>query len=186
MTGASTGVAGAQRDLAGRALAELGVRQLTLATAESLTGGMIGELLSAVPGASAVYLGGVVSYATRLKETLAGVSSSTLAEAGPVAARTAVEMAAGVARRCGADWGVAVTGVAGPDPQDGHPVGQVFVAVAGGGEPHCRELRLAGDRAAIREQSAAAALELLLEVLLDPQARATGGPGVDPAAGPAA
>ncbi len=111
-------------------LAELDRRGQTLATAESLTGGLLGATLTAVPGASRSYLGGVISYATRLKSELAGVDEATLADVGPVASRTAEEMAVGVARRCRADWGIATTGVAGPDPQDGHPVGQVFVAVA--------------------------------------------------------
>ena len=118
------------RGPAAMVLAELRRRRETVATAESLTGGLLGSLLTAVPGASASYVGGVISYATRLKETLVGVAPDTLATLGPVASRTAAEMAAGVARRCEADWGVATTGVAGPDPQDGHPVGEVYVAVA--------------------------------------------------------
>lgn len=147
-------------------LAELRRRGETLATAESLTGGLIGGLLTDVPGASASYLGGVITYATRLKATLADVDEAVLTELGPVAAPTAAQMAAGVARRCHADWGLAVTGVAGPDPQDGHPVGQVFVAVARvDGEPQVRELHLAGDRTAIRNQTAAAAIALLAEAL---------------------
>lgn len=152
---------------AAQVLAELGARQQTLATAESLTGGLIGAALTAVPGASAVYLGGVISYATRLKATLAGVASATLAEVGPVAARTAVDMAVGIAARCGATWGLAVTGVAGPDPQEGHPVGQVFVAVATASPAvaQVRELSLEGGRDAIRQQSAEQAFELLLAVL---------------------
>jgi len=139
----------------------------TLATAESLTGGLVGALLTSVPGASASYLGGVISYATRLKATLAGVTESTLTARGPVAERTAAEMASGVAIRCSADWGVAVTGVAGPEPQDGHPVGQVFVGLArpATGWSSVRELRMVGDRAAIRHQTAVAALALLAETL---------------------
>jgi nicotinamide-nucleotide amidase len=148
-------------------LAELGRLSETLATAESLTGGLIGELLTGVPGASSSYLGGVISYATRLKETLAGVPATTLRELGPVAARTAQEMATGVAGRCSADWGLAVTGVAGPEPQDGHPVGQVFVGLAhpADGWTDVRELRLSGGRAEIRSQTAVAALALLTEAL---------------------
>lgn len=158
-------------------LAELRRRSQTLATAESLTGGMVGELLTAVPGASAAYVGGVITYATRLKATLAGVEATTLAELGPVASRTAAEMAAGVAVRCNADWGLAVTGVAGPEAQDGHPVGQVFVAVArhASGEQQVRELRLAGTRNEIRRQTAEAALALLAEALGMP----TAVPGVE-------
>ncbi len=153
-------------------LAELRRRAQTLATAESLTGGMIGALLTDVPGASAAYVGGVISYATRLKATLAEVDETTLAELGPVASQTAAEMAAGVAGRCQADWGLAVTGVAGPDAQDGHPVGQVFVAVArlGSGEQQVRELQLSGTRSEIRRQTAEAALELLAEALGMPTA----------------
>ena len=137
-----------------------------MATAESLTGGLVGELLTGVPGASASYLGGVISYATRLKATLAGVDPVTLAEHGPVAEVTARQMAAGVAERCGADWGLSVTGVAGPTGQDGHPVGQVFIGVAqAGGADWSEELRLAGDRQAIRRQSAEQALARLATVL---------------------
>lgn len=148
-------------------LAELGCRGQTLATAESLTGGLIGQLLTAVPGASASYLGGVISYATRLKHTLAGVPAETLRTSGPVAEPTAAEMAAGVAVRCDADWGLAVTGVAGPEPQDGHPVGQVFVGLArpAAGWRHVEELRLTGDRSSIRAQTARTALALLAEAL---------------------
>ena len=116
--------------LAASILAELRRRGQTLASAESLTGGMVGALLTDIPGASANYLGGVISYATPLKATLAGVDRTTLAELGPVAERTAAEMARGVAERCNADWGLATTGVAGPEPQNGHHVGQVFVAVS--------------------------------------------------------
>ena len=154
---------------AARALAALARCSQTLATAESLTGGLIGELLTSVPGASTCYLGGVISYATRLKQTLAGVSAATLDTVGPVAARTAEEMAVGVARRCSADWGLAVTGVAGPEPQDGHPVGQVFVGIARPvlGWSQVQELRLSGDRAAIRRQTAVTALALLTDAVRD-------------------
>lgn len=150
-----------------RVLELLESRQLTLATAESLTGGLVGELLTRVPGASAAYVGGVISYATRLKATLAGVEEKTLEQSGPVAAATAVQMARGVALRCGADWGLATTGVAGPTPQDGHPVGQVFVAVArpGEGQSKVKELRLHGTREEIRAQAAAEAVQLLADVL---------------------
>jgi nicotinamide-nucleotide amidase len=150
-----------------RALAELIRRGETLATAESLTGGLLGRLLTDVPGASAAYLGGVISYATRLKVTLAGVDADNLAVDGPVAPRTAAAMAAGVALRCAADWGLATTGVAGPDAQDGHPVGQVFVAVAAAAGSRSRvvELALSGGREEIRRQAADAALDLLVAEL---------------------
>ena len=153
--------------LAASIVAELTRRGQTLASAESLTGGMLGALITDVPGASASYLGGVISYATSLKTTLAGVDEATLAKLGPVAACTAAEMARGVARRCNADWGLATTGVAGPEAQDGHPVGQVFIAVSdrSGEVLRVRELSLHGDRAEIREQAAAAGLALLAEAL---------------------
>jgi nicotinamide-nucleotide amidase len=153
--------------LAAGILAELSRRGETLASAESLTGGMVGLLLTDVAGASASYVGGVISYATRLKATLAGVDAATLAELGPVAARTAAEMARGVAARCSADWGVATTGVAGPESQDGHPVGQVFVAVShpAGDVLRVKELSLEGDRNTIRQQAAEAALALLADAL---------------------
>ena len=151
-------------ELAADILAELRHRSETLASAESLTGGMIGALLTDVPGASESYLGGVISYATGLKAVLAGVEEATLAELGPVAA---IEMAHGVAVKCKADWGLAATGVAGPDDQNGHPVGQVFVAVS-----HLRsdlfsvrELALEGDRTMIRQLAADASLRLLAEAL---------------------
>ena len=154
-------------ELAADILAELRHRSETLASAESLTGGMIGALLTDVPGASESYLGGVISYATGIKAVLAGVQEATLAELGPVAARTAIEMAHGVAVKCRADWGLAATGVAGPDDQNGHPVGQVFVAVN-----HLRselfsvrELALEGDRTMIRQLAADASLRLLAEAL---------------------
>ena len=153
--------------LAASVLAELVRRGETLASAESLTGGMVGQLLTDVPGASASYVGGVISYATRLKATLAGVNVATLAQLGPVAERTAAEMARGVAERCNADWGVATTGVAGPEAQDGHPVGHVFVAVSHRADDVMRikELSLQGERATIRKQAAVAALALLADVL---------------------
>jgi nicotinamide-nucleotide amidase len=154
-------------ELAARILAELDRRGETLASAESLTGGMVGELLTEVPGASTSYLGGVISYATRLKATLAGVDAATLAQLGPVAERTAAEMARGVAQRCNADWGIATTGVAGPEAQDSHPVGQVFVAIShpAGDLVRVKELSLRGERAAIRQQAAIAVLALLADAL---------------------
>jgi nicotinamide-nucleotide amidase len=141
-------------------LAELSRRGETLASAESLTGGMVGLLLTDVPGASISYVGGVISYATRLE-------AATLAELGPVAGRTAAEMARGVAQRCNADWGVATTGVAGPESQHGHPVGEVFVAVSHAADDLLRveELLLEGGRTVIRQQAAAAALALLADAL---------------------
>ncbi|SDU85862.1 competence/damage-inducible protein cinA [Microlunatus sagamiharensis] len=152
-------------------LAALRTRGLTLATAESLTGGLVGAALTAVGGSSDVYRGGVVCYATDLKATLAGVPADVLDAHGPVAPETAAALARGVARACGADVGLATTGVAGPSPQDGHPVGEVYVAAAlSGQEPEVRRLHLTGDREAVRAASVEAVLDLLLalaDVLLE-------------------
>lgn len=145
-------------------LKRLDERGETLAVAESLTGGLLAATVVAVPGASTVFRGGLVVYATDLKASLAGVPSPLLHARGPVDPEVAAALAAGVRRRCGADWGVATTGVAGPDPADGVPVGTVYVAVAGpraAGE--VRRLDLTGDRAQIREATVAAALDLLDE-----------------------
>lgn len=153
-------------------------RSQTIATAESLTGGLVGAALTDVAGASVVYRGGLIPYATDLKAELAGVSAQVLSTDGPVAASTAAQLAHGAARVCRANWGLATTGVAGPQPQDGHPVGQVFVAVAGPIEPQSsdgesavkvRELTLSGNRATIRRRTVAAVLELLLESLAPSQ-----------------
>jgi nicotinamide-nucleotide amidase len=161
--------------LAGFVVAALRQRSQTVASAESLTGGLVGVSLTDVPGASAIYRGGLIVYATELKAEVAGVSAQTLATDGPVAASTAAQLARGAAAVCGADWGLATTGVAGPEPQDGHPVGQVFVAVAGPGSGDApradrdgvvvRELALSGDRSAIRDQTTRAVLQLLLDTL---------------------
>lgn len=147
-------------------LAALRGRGLTLASAESLTGGLVGAALTAVPGSSDVYRGGIVCYATDLKASLVGVPADLLAAHGPVASETAAALAAGVAQVCAADVGIATTGVAGPSPQDGHPVGEVYVSVSvPGEEPQVRPLRLTGTRDEIRGRSVDAVLELLRESL---------------------
>jgi nicotinamide-nucleotide amidase len=119
-------------DLARRVLAAAGERGLTIAAAESLTGGQLAAAFTSVPGASAVFRGSVTAYATDLKASVLGVDADLLAEVGAVHAEVARRMAQGVRRVCRADLGLATTGVAGPDPQDGRPVGTVFVAVAAG------------------------------------------------------
>lgn len=152
--------------LAVRIVAALADRSEQLATAESLTGGLIGATITAVPGASAVYLGGVITYATDLKARLGGVPTDLLDALGPVSGDTAAAMAAGARAATGADWGLATTGVAGPDPQDGHAPGEVWLALAGPvGDPVVRRHDFLGDRAAIRAQSVTAALALLAQAL---------------------
>ncbi|WP_328479376.1 CinA family protein [Streptomyces sp. NBC_00377] len=157
----------------------LTVKEETLAVAESLTGGLVAAEITTVPGASKVFRGSVTAYATDLKHELLGVDADLLAARGAVDAQVAARMAAGVRKALGADWGIATTGVAGPDPQDGQPVGTVFVAVdgpfgtdsvsAGGGKVEA--LRLNGDRAEIRRESVRSVLALLLSELAGEQTR---------------
>jgi len=150
----------------------------TLATAESITGGQLGSIITSIPGASQIFRGGVIAYATDLKSSLLGVSNSVLAAGGAVQAQVALEMALGVATKLEADFGLAVTGVAGPTSQDGHLPGTVFVACvvrdAQGSliDSAVDELHLFPEvddprqaRAQVREETVAAALELLLSML---------------------
>ncbi|MFJ8195178.1 CinA family protein [Streptomyces sp. NPDC096094] len=155
----------------------LTVRGETLAVAESLTGGLVAAAITAVPGASKAFRGSVTAYATELKRELLGVDATVLAARGAVDPQVAAQMAAGVRKALGADWGIATTGVAGPDPQDGQPVGTVFVAVDGpvgaddgsasGGKVEA--LRLNGHRAEIRMESVRSVLALLLRELAGEQ-----------------
>jgi nicotinamide-nucleotide amidase len=155
----------------------LTVNGATLAVAESLTGGLVAAEITAVPGASRVFRGSVTAYATDLKHRLLGVDDALLAARGAVDPQVAAEMAAGVRRALGADWGIATTGVAGPDPQDGQDVGTVFVAVdgpfgAGSGslaDGKVERLRLNGGRAEIRMESVRSVLALLLRELAGEQ-----------------
>ncbi len=145
--------------------AELLRRGMTLATAESLTGGGLAELVSGPAGASATYLGGVVAYASEVKVRVLGVRPETVQKHGVVSRACAEEMAGGARTLVRTDWGVATTGVAGPTTQEGKPVGTVFVAVAGPSGVRCRELHLEGDRAAIRDRACAAVVAMLLAAL---------------------
>jgi nicotinamide-nucleotide amidase len=140
-------------------------RRETMATAESLTGGLVAATVVEIPGVSAVYRGGLVVYATELKHLLAGVPEDLLTERGPVDPDVALALAEGARQRCGADWGLATTGVAGPEPQDGKPVGLVYVAVAGPDGTTVRELKLEGNRADIRTESVTSVLQLLADRL---------------------
>lgn len=135
----------------------------TVATAESLTGGLVAAALTEVPGASAVVRGGVVAYAAGVKRDVLGVPAGLLDRHGTVSAECAVAMAQGVRSLLGADWGVATTGVAGPDPSEGHPVGTVHVAVVGEHGSTASALTLHGARADVRAATVAAALALLGE-----------------------
>ncbi|MBA3368744.1 MAG: CinA family protein [Geodermatophilaceae bacterium] len=143
----------------------LAARGLTVAVAESLTGGLLSAALTSSPGSSATFRGGLVVYATDLKARLADVSRPLLDAQGPVSADVAQALASGARRRLSADLGVGITGVAGPDPIYGHPAGTVFLAVAGADTGAVSRVELAGSRTEIREAAVAAALDLLLSVV---------------------
>ena len=141
---------------------------ITLGVAESLTGGDVASALVSVPGASAVFRGGVIAYDSMLKHDLLGVDAAMLASSGAVSAEVAIAMAEGAQQRLGVDLAVATTGVAGPDPDpvSGASPGVVFIAVAGGGlGTLVRELALDGDRAEIRQRATRAALQALRDGL---------------------
>ncbi len=143
----------------------LRTRRETLAVAESLTGGRLAAAVTAVPGASAVFLGGVVAYATSLKTSVLGVPHQVVAEHGVVSAECARAMAVGVRDLTGASYALSTTGVAGPDTQEGHPVGTVFVGLAGPGGTRVAALRLTGDRLAIADGTVQAAVGALIDFL---------------------
>jgi nicotinamide-nucleotide amidase len=151
-------------ELAARIVNVLGERRQTLATAESLTGGLLGAAITAIPGASNVYRGGIIAYATELKAVLLGVPGDVLARHGPVYPGVAAAMAAGARDRLGATWGLATTGVAGPDPVDELPPGTVHIA-ASAGPPAIRSLALTGRRDKVRRDTVEEALKLLWEQL---------------------
>lgn len=143
----------------------LAERHETLATVESLTGGSLAAAIVNIAGVSGIYRGGLVVYATELKSTLAGVPADLLSERGPVDPEVAAALAEGGRQRCGADWGLATTGVAGPEPQDGKPVGLVYVAVAGPNGGEVRQLDLGTGRDHVRAEAVVEALRLLAEQL---------------------
>lgn len=138
-------------------------RRLTLACAESVTGGLIGSLLTDIPGSSEFFMGGIIAYSNESKIRLLGVRPETISAHGAVSAETAVEMARG-ARDCfGTDVGVSVTGIAGPaGARPGKPVGTTYIAVTTAGGENCRLFTWDGDRPANKQRTAEAALELVL------------------------
>lgn len=147
--------------LAGVVVARLVAARQTLAVAESLTGGLLGATVTEVPGSSAAFRGGVQVYATDLKAGLGGVAHQVLDEHGAVSAQTAAALASGCRERLDATWGLALTGVAGPDPQEGKPPGTGHVGLAGPEGVTVRSLRLPGDRPRVRVLAVSAALDLL-------------------------
>lgn len=151
--------------LAERVVASTLAEGISLATAESLTGGLVCAALASVPGVSAVLRGGVVAYTDQVKIALLDVEADLLARRGAVHEDVAVQMAHGARRRLGAELGLATTGVAGPGPHGGLPAGTVVVAVSAGMAVTVRRLSLPGDRTDVRRASAAAVLRLALDDL---------------------
>jgi PncC family amidohydrolase len=137
----------------------------TVAAAESLTGGGLGVRLSSAPGASAYFKGSAVCYTAEAKHDVLGVSEKTIREHGVVSEACAREMAAGARRVFGADVAVSLTGVAGPDPHDGKPVGTVCLALAADGVEDSRSFKAPGDRDMVRRWAEEAALDTLRRFL---------------------
>jgi len=168
-TGSSSG-ASTLGETARLAIGLLIERGLTVGTAESLTGGLVAAALTTVPGASAVFRGGIVAYAADLKRSLLAVPPDLLERVGTVHPDVALAMARGARHRLAADVGLATTGVAGPDTADGQPVGTVHIAVAvPGGAVHV-PLAIEGSRHAIRRTTVERVLDLLVGTLMEANA----------------
>ena len=149
-------------------LRELRSRGLTFAAAESCTGGLIAKRITDLPGASAVFCGGVVSYTNAVKRDMLGVPQALLENFGAVSAEVARAMAQGIREKTGADFAVSVTGVAGPDRDDrGNEVGTVYIGIAHSGGTTATEFHFHGDRTAIRAAAADTAFSLLLHAAQD-------------------
>ncbi len=157
--------------LEGVVLLMLGLRHLSLASAESCTGGLLAERLTAVPGSSRYFLGGAVVYADHLKTLFVGVPEEMIATHGPVSEPVARALAEGIRARTGASLGVGITGIAGPGPgapgpDETKPIGLVYIAVADSIDTQVKELHLQGDRERIRWWAAQHALEMIRRTLL--------------------
>lgn len=146
-------------------LEALAARRWTVAVAESLTGGLLTSAIVDVPGASTSLRGGVVAYATDVKRDLLGVDGQLLAAVGAVHPDVAAQMADGIRRVVGAEVGIATTGVAGPEPQDGQAVGTVCIAVVTPDAAWATSVQFDGDRAAIRAATVRAALAAAIALL---------------------
>lgn len=155
-----------QNEVATALHAALEQHGLTIASAESLTGGEVAGALSAAPGASGTFRGGVVAYGTDVKVSMLGVAQQTVDTEGVISDACAAEMASGVRRLLGADVGLATTGVAGPVEQEDKPVGRVHVAIATADGVQTRELSFAGTRAEIRAATVDAAIAWALRVVV--------------------
>jgi nicotinamide-nucleotide amidase len=157
--------------LAGEAVRQALEAGQTVATAESLTAGMVSAVLADTPGASGMLQGGVVAYQNSVKEAVLNVAGDLLAKVGSVDSGVASAMAAGARTALGADIGVSTTGVAGPEAHDGKPVGTVYIGVATAAGAAAYEYHFVGTRPEIRGQACGAALDRLLEALSPDQAR---------------
>jgi nicotinamide-nucleotide amidase len=154
-------VVGVDQELVHGIVRVLRDRAETVATAESLTGGLVCAVLTSVPGSSAVVRGGLVVYATELKASLAGVAGNALHQYGSVHPVIAEQLAQGALRRCRASWGLGLTGVAGPDPQDGVSPGTVHIGLADVSRTVVRTVHTGGDRHEVRSTAVRDALNLL-------------------------
>lgn len=164
MNACQNGVEAELHSLCAELVAELGRRGLTLGTCESLTGGGLAAALTSVPGASRVFRGGLVTYASDLKSSLVGVDATLVAREGVINEATARQMADGASRALGVDVALSCTGVAGPDPQDGQPPGVVWAGLRmPDGRVLTERLDLTGDRATIRQSTVLACLRLARE-----------------------
>jgi nicotinamide-nucleotide amidase len=143
----------------------------TVSVAESLTGGLMSVVLTDAPGTSVTFRGGLVVYCTELKHTIAGVRNEDLERFGPVHARIAEQLASGARQRMESDYGIGVTGVAGPGEQDGRPVGEVFIAISSRSHVKAKRYQLVGNREEIRMATVASAISDLVDILEDKTAR---------------
>ena len=149
-----------------RILETLRSHSQTLATAESLSGGLLGATLTQVPGSSDVYLGGVIAYDVKIKRELLSVAPELITQHGVVSSAVALAMAVGVCARTGSDWSISTTGVAGPGPSDGVPAGRVWIAVSGPNSLNfSEELSFSGDRDQVRMETIARALAAFTRIL---------------------
>jgi len=140
-------------------------KNMTVTTAESCTGGMIASAIISVAGASACFKEGYITYSNEAKKKLLGVREDTLKQHTVVSAQVAQEMAAGAAKKAESSLAVSVTGVAGPDPDEGNPVGLVYIGIAFKGSVYASRFQFAGSREEIQRQAACEALALALGVV---------------------
>lgn len=153
---------------AAQIIALLTQRKQTLATAESCTGGLLGKILTDVPGASAVYLGGIISYAYSVKEALLEVDPAVLRKKGAVCPEVACQMAETARERLNADFAISTTGNAGPGTDPMNPiVGEIYIGLASGEKTKAYQLQLSGNREETRLEACRAALQLFWETLYD-------------------